>query len=919
MGNSGRRIRAAVLGALIGVFWGTTQGLAKQGMITVTPATTAATDVPEAEAPADASKDAPQASKTFESIVAKMEKTEGLFTFYRSKKTGALFIAFKAQQLAEGAQFIYHAQIVNSVAGMPLPQLGDYARPHIMSFRRHYGRVEFLKENTSYYFNPASPLARASDANIQPAIVGLGRVIAVSKDGNEILVDVDSLFRSETLQQIAPLNAMSLSPNPFVSKIEKVRSYARNSQVIVAHAYDTDGSMATRDVPDARVLTTTIQHSFIALPEPGFKPRRDDYRVGYFTNRITDLTSQGQNRWADLIERWRLEKKDPGAALSDPVKPITFWIQNTTPLGYRDTIIEAGLGWNAAFESAGFTNAVEIKVQPDDANWDADNIEYNVLRWVSTPSSFYYGMGPSLADPRTGEIISADIMLENNSLRGMSHAFEVLSSHEPGEAPGGDIATMLREYADERGVTQGAGLTRHRCRIDADLASFALLPSGLSAGETHVSGPGLTEGQLTPFTRQILKFLITHEMGHTLGLAHNFIASTYIDYDKIHNQSDESEGFLSASIMDYPELNVAAKGKKQGLYFPTRPGPYDHWAIEFGYTPQRDDAALQALAREAILARSLEPGLAYSSSRLDPRVAVWDLSDDPISFAIDRTQVIEERLKVIRSETVLSGDNRDLLFNSVASLLGQKDRQARTMVRFIGGVYEEHADVGQSGATTPYRPVSLADQKRVMAALSKHFLAPGAYDLPDDLVADLQHRRRGFITSTLGLSRAIKGRQVRVLFSLMNVGTTQRLSEARIHGGAYDVAMLLDDLTRAVFEDDLALTVDTNRKALQSSYVDALIYLALSGVQDAEGEAAALQELIAVEKMMGKMSGADVATRAHQSHLQHEIRTQVFLTGGKPKSVDGGWSWFNRARGLVDEAIGRAALYFVLGLMSLSA
>lgn len=912
MGNSGSSIRAAVFGAGIALLVGSTPAMAASlgGQVTVTPAQAGAT----AKTPAPAALEVPKsgdASKSHEAIVAKMEKTEGLFTFYRSKKTGALFIDFAADQLAEGVQYIYHAQIVNSVAGMPLPQLGDYGRPNIMSFRRHYDRVEFRKENTAYYFDPASPLARASDANIQPAIVGLGRVVAVSKDESRVLVNVDGLFRNEMLEQIVPMDSMFVSPNPFASKIETVRSYARNAQVVVAHGYDSDGSLGRRSVPDGRALTTTIQHSFIALPEPGFKPRRDDYRVGYFTDRITDLTSNSQNRWADLIHRWRLEKKNPDAALSDPVKPITFWIQNTTPLAYRGTIIEAGLGWNAAFEKAGFTNAVQIKVQPDDAKWDADNVDYNVLRWVSTPSARYYGMGPSLADPRTGEIIAADIMLENNALRGMGHVFDVLSSEEPA----GDIATVLKEYAAKGAPMSQGGFAGQRCQIDRDLATFALLPAdrGLVTGQE----PGGADDVLTPLKRQILKFLITHEMGHTLGLAHNFIASTWVDYDAAHSSDYEDAGVLSASIMDYPELNVAGPGQDQGLYLPTRPGPYDHWAIEFGYTPEKEDAWEQAAARKALLDRSTEPGLAYSISSMDPRVAVWDMSDDPISFSIDRINLIEDRLRVIRSETITEGDNRDALFASVSSLFAQKDRQARTLTGYIGGIYEEHADVGQKGAKPPYRPVSLVDQKRVMSTLSKHYLAPDAFELPVDLVADLQRRRRGYDVAALDLSNAVQSRQWDILVQLLIPEKTGSLVEAKIHGGTYTVTMVLADLTRAIFAEDLDGVVNANRRALQSNYVNALMVLALSGGWDAESEGAALQELVSVEKMMGKLSGMDEATRAHQSHLQHEIRTTVFQTGGKPKAATGGWNWWRRTGAQAQVVLGRASVAFTMRLMSL--
>ena len=148
------------------------------------------------------------------------------------------------------------------------------------------------------------------------------------------------------------------------------------------------------------------------MPENDFRSRRDDPRVGYFSQFINDQTSISNVPYKDIIHRWYLKKKDPNAAVSEPVEPIVYWIENTTPVEYRQIIMDAGLKWNEAFEKAGFKNAVKMKIMPDDANWDPADIRYNVIRWVSSASPTYGAIGPSFVNPKTGQIIGADITIE---------------------------------------------------------------------------------------------------------------------------------------------------------------------------------------------------------------------------------------------------------------------------------------------------------------------------------------------------------------------------------------------------------------------------------------------------------------------------------------------------------------------------
>jgi hypothetical protein len=168
----------------------------------------------------------------------------------------------------------------------------------------------------------------------------------------------------------------------------------------------------SQSVADNRYVNILLQHSLIEVPQNNFKPRRDDYRIGYFTEQVNDMTATGYTNYKDLIHRWDLQKKNPELAKSEPVKPIVWWIENTTPKYLRPIIKHAALQWNKAFEPLGFINAVEVYEQPDTATWDAGDIRYNVLRWTSSPNPPFGGYGPSFVNPRTGEILGADIMLE---------------------------------------------------------------------------------------------------------------------------------------------------------------------------------------------------------------------------------------------------------------------------------------------------------------------------------------------------------------------------------------------------------------------------------------------------------------------------------------------------------------------------
>jgi hypothetical protein len=323
------------------------------------------------------------------------------------------------------------------------------------------------------------------------------------------LIGVDGLFLSDKLDPIKPVVPPTVPPflvynlgtlSAAKSKYDKIRSFPDNTDVIVDLAYDNPVPYNTggKDITDARYTRIRFQHTFLLVPQNDYKPRRDDPRIGFFTTQEDDMTSKSVTPYHDFIHRWNLKKKDPTAALSEPVEPIVFWVENTTPVELRQIIVNAGLKWNEAFEKAGFKNAIVMKIMPDTATWDPADIRYNVIRWVS--SSLSYAIGPSVQNPKTGQILGADITVDYGFLPGTAAEEEIFSAAGEPQNPVG-------------GLSAQQSLQTCTYARDAKM-QFAIAQTALEA-------EGADAKELGELQKQFYTELVTHEMGHCLGLMHN--------------------------------------------------------------------------------------------------------------------------------------------------------------------------------------------------------------------------------------------------------------------------------------------------------------------------------------------------------------------------------------------------------------
>ncbi|MBL4539990.1 MAG: DUF5117 domain-containing protein, partial [Oceanicaulis sp.] len=454
-------------------------------------------------------------AQTIEGFTEEFETIDGLFPLYRNPEDGALYMEIAADQLDD--EFVYFTYAED---GAPRTGLfrGQFRDNRVLTFARHYGEIEISAENTSFSFDEDNALSRASSANITRAPLAVLEIEAETEGEDDapdrFLVQIDSLLSGEDLSQIKPNAPRGPGAEDAFSmgrlsgdrtRVLDIRNYPENTDVVVEYVYTEDSPRngGGAEITDARAVAVTVQHSFLALPEEGYEPRADDFRVGYFGQRVTNLTDTSVTPYDDVINRWRLVKQDPTAEISDPVEPIVWWIENTTPVELRDTIRDAALTWNIAFEAAGFSNALEVRVQPDDADWDAGDIRYNVLRWTSSPTPPFGGYGPSFTHPRTGEIMGADIMLEyvfmTNRIR-YSELFDVagLSQWLPAE--------QLAEATGEPVIEHDHDAHGAMCNFAEHLQMETL--SGVAA----LQAQGATTVEMNELIRQSLHYLVDHEI-----------------------------------------------------------------------------------------------------------------------------------------------------------------------------------------------------------------------------------------------------------------------------------------------------------------------------------------------------------------------------------------------------------------------
>ena len=801
----------------------------------------------------------------FDKKIKDCKQFEGLFNVYQDTTTGNTYMEIDEAQLDR--EFIYFSHVEDGVLEAGYFR-GAYRSSKIITFERKFDHILVYQENPYFYYDEDNALSKAADANINRPVIASLKIEADNKEGR-LLVNGDELFLSEAFSMIKP--PVNPKSPPFLgnlskdkSGVESINNYPENTEIRVEYVFDNKnpsrgGSMAVTDV---RYVSVVYQHSLLEMPENDFQPRRDDPRLGYFSTQVNDMTTFSATPYRDMIHRWNLVKKDPDAAISEPVEPIVYWIENTTPEEFRPIIKEGIERWNQAFEKAGFRNAVVVKIQPDDAEWDAGDIRYNVVRWTSSPTPPFGGYGPSFVNPRTGQILGADIMLEFVSITNRLFRTEVF-----------ELAAMETDAAYEQQLEEFGS---HTCTAGEHMHRNMIF--GLQA----MSAMNIEKAAQEEFVKQTLYRLVLHEVGHTLGLSHNMRGSTMLSPEEIKNAALVNEIGLCNSVMEYPSINYARNKEEQTLYYDTKPGLYDQWIIEYGYSPatENDDAEEARLLK--ILERSTDPRLGFgndaddmraSGKGINPDVNIYDLSNDPVAYATERCELVREIMPKIQDTYTVEGQSYHELRNAYYVLTGEYATQIRIMTRQIGGVHFDRSWPEQGGEHAPFEPVSETNQKAAMSALAKYAFAPDAFDEPRELYNFLQGQRRGFnhfaAPEDPKLHLRVLFMQRECLNHLLHQNVLARVTDSQLYGNSYSLDEMMTSLTDAIFKDDLRGSVNTYRQNLQIDYVERLVKIVdEKSTYDNIAQSMAWYELDRIDKMMRSAGSGDTLTRAHRNHVQ---------------------------------------------------
>ncbi len=805
--------------------------------------------------------------KTIAQIVKSSKKTEGLFPIFQDTLTGTIRMVISDAHLNK--EYIYFSQIADGATDAGRIIRGTYRESKVFKIKKYFNKIEFITQNTSFYFDPESPLSKSKDANVSNGHMASIKIESEDRKKGLYLIKADNLFLAETLSQIktprrpgTPPTAFKLgSLNKTKTKVAGIRNYSKNTDLAIEYVYSSSSVLnkGSNALADGRNVTIKVFHSLIAMPENNYEIRLDDPRVGYFTTQIDNQTSTSSTPYRDLVHRWNLKKKDPNAAISEPIEPITWWIENSTPLEWRETIKNGVLKWNVAFEKAGFKNAMQVKVQPDDANWDAGDIRYNVLRWTSSPQPRFGGYGPSFVNPKTGQIMGADIMLEyvHFTNRVMYDKLYHLTS----------LNDTFNSNAFDKDHTMYCSLGH-------------VMHENMLFGDAVLRADDASDLEMKRMKEEAMIALIMHEVGHTLGLNHNMKASQLFSPEQLADADFIKDRCLTGSVMDYAAINITKDREKQGQYYDTAVGPYDIWAIQFGYTPFKSKEE-----RNGLLAQSTRPELIFGNDAddmrspgkaIDPRVMTGDLSNDQITYSIDRFETINTMMKGLKMKFTKTGQSYQELRQAYFILSGQRGRAGDIISRFIGGVYVDRAMAGQQNEKQPYTPVSLTDQKRAMDALSKYVFAPNAFDIPNQLYNYLAMQRRGYnffrSTEDPKIHRQVLGYQKNVLNHILHPNTLQRITDSELYGNSYKLSTFMGDLNHAIFKVDISGNVNSFRQNLQLEYTNMLINM-LIGKQHSKftniAKSMALYNLRHIRNMASNTG--NVSSRAHKQHLRTRI------------------------------------------------
>jgi hypothetical protein len=768
--------------------------------------------------------------------------TTGLIAVLR--KGGKIYLSLSKTQL--GQDFVETSVPATGLGGFgPAPGEPYVAPARIIRFERVDDNVVIRWPNTFAKVDANTPQGRGAVVSLPSSVVAVTPVVAESPtsvviSAAPLLGDVADL--KAQFDAVAPRPGHGYRLDPDRSFFLEAKAFPQNTIVRVSQTWASDDPDTIDNVPDPRSVEVKMTYNFIAAPGDGYMPRIADPRVGYFEQPLINFQNDTKpSRNVYYLSRWNFKPATPGLP-SQATNPLIFTLSNDVPVEYRDPITKALLAWNRAFERIGILNAVAVQQQPDDVSFDPDDIRHNMVRWFDASSPQYGAEALIVTDPRTGEEINAGINID--SVMGLSGR------------------TYRYVIAPARGLPDSEALERK-------------------------------------FTYETVLAVTLHESGHDLGLQHNFIGSTAYSAKDLQSTAFTSRYGVANSVMEYSPVNLWPKIMGQGDYNQTVLGPYDYYAVKFGYayvpnasTPEAEVPTLNRIAENwsnPMYRFASDEDVDFADGHaIDPRVQQDDLTDHPLAWEQTTLTMLHNIMNQVDARFPKSGDAYDEARRAFLAPLRLYVRTAIMPAHIIGGEYISRADAGDPRARQPLQAVSRSDEYAAWKVLQNNLFSDTAWRFSPNVLDKLTYSEvSSFGGGTwaydptprhdVGVVQIAGQAQERAMGELFAPLTLQRiddLSTKYAPGTTMTLADLFDWTRDGIFGDlpngNIA-RVGVVRRNAQMQFAKRLAQMWIAPARGTPTDAQAMARL-QLEKLLGYCGNAlndklDELTRAHVEAL----------------------------------------------------